>query len=297
MEQMGAPFWRSRNVSVATVCRPTPETVALHVAIFAEAAVAIHTPLGFVLMIVTDRLKRFVTMSVVAEVNHLCQVPAIVRADGKRDEGWSCGLQAYLMGLALSADKFTCTVIVGRAFFIVGPSVNQTPVGLNVDPHAWLMIEDNGTLDVSPSFDQTDASLLREWHRTTIVRNRCIPSGRYVIAYSEEQYEQEIALASCANQQRTAIYFGGRHDEMNTLALQRAALIADSPLTEDLVLQYSDTVLFAAGRHIYDLAYGHTEPLLGLSRDRAWKALSKIRRDNQTWFLNRMKSTAIIQPR
>lgn len=240
-----------------------------------------------------ERLLQFVSPTVIAEVHHLCKTPACTAADGRRDEGWTCRLQAYLMGLALSAERIPCVVVFGRAGFVVGPAGEHPPVGIDVDPHAWVMVERNGTLDVSPTFDHTDSPLMREWGSATILRDRCLPSGNFIMARSDQEFENEVARASYAETRRTAIYLGKRYDEMDQAALDNGALIAGAGLTDEIVANHSEAVLLAAGRDLYELARGRAMPLTTKSRDSAWQHLADKKHNDRGWFTARMRPAKI----
>lgn len=233
-------------------------------------------------------IKRFVAPQVVAESRHLCKVPAYLREDGRRDEGWSCRLQAFLIGLAVAADRVPCIIAFGRSGFIVGPSGDRPPSGIDVDPHAWVMVDGNGIVDVSPTFEQSELETLREWGHTVIFRGQCSPGDKFVMVRSEPDYDREVAIATHAPMQRTAIYLGRRFDYFDADTIERAHEVAGSPLTEQLIAKHSVSVLFAAARHLYELAHARTTPLAGRTPERAWNVLARNKRDNRSWFQQRL---------
>jgi hypothetical protein len=175
----------------------------------------------------------------------------------------------------------------------MGPSVKRHPGGIGVDPHAWLMIEGSDVLDVSPSFDKVSdpqISMLREWKHVLIVANAIVPSGHFTLVTSDVDYENEIARATYATMLRTAIYRLSSVDQMDANILAKVTDVASSPFTDELMTKYSESVLIAAGRHLYDLAHGRAESLASRPQRKAWEMLAKDNRDHASWWLNRFQA-------
>jgi hypothetical protein len=230
-----------------------------------------------------ERLKRFLAPSVIGELHSLCTSSPFVNDDGKRDFGWNCRFQAFVLGLALSADGAGCAVSGGKAAFVIGGEM-----GIDVDPHAWLLIEGHGMLDVSPTFTAWDEPF-REWGSVAIVRNAASRSERLVIARSPEECRRAMDIAASIVGQRSVIYCGNYGDPLDVRALDAIAAIGNCPLLDAVISEYGESAVLAAARHIYNLARGRNQSLGAVNQDDAWKMLAERKYDDRAWFASRMR--------
>jgi hypothetical protein len=93
------------------------------------------------------------------ELHHLLWIEPAERR-GKWDPGWNCRDHAFIVGFIARLLRSEAVVILGRAMFIVGPSGEKVPLGVEQSPHAWLAINGYGYFDLSLRFSSGICSFL-----------------------------------------------------------------------------------------------------------------------------------------
>jgi hypothetical protein len=215
------------------------------------------------------------------ELHHLLWMEPAERR-GKWDPGWNCRDHAFIVGLVVRLLGTEAVLIRGRAIFIVGPSGEKVPLGVEQLPHAWLGINGDGYFDLSLRLDESvmPGGNWCAWPVKSLAASQFMPSevARFVHTAQAEHYEQKKAIATHAEYARTAVYFSESDYVRFTKRLLFGAFqFCNSPLTNMLRDYFGERPdLYArAALHLYDLLEGNAEPLIGMSQLSAWKILSE----------------------
>jgi hypothetical protein len=215
------------------------------------------------------------------ELHHLLWMEPAERR-GKWDPGWNCRDHAFIVGLVVRLLGTEAVVIPGRAIFIIGPSGEKAPLGVEQSPHAWLGINGDGYFDLSLRLDESvmPGGNWFAWPVKALAASQFMPSevANFIHTAQAENYEQKTAIATHGEYARTAVYFRESEYVRFTKRLLFAAFqFCNSPLTSMLRDYFGEKPdLYArAALHLYDLLEGDAEPLIGISQLSAWKILSE----------------------
>ena len=207
------------------------------------------------------------------EVHHLLWVDPFDN-DGVWDEGWNCRDHALVVGCLLKLMRHGCAILHGEACFVQGPVGAAPPQALAVPAHSWLGIDNIGFLDVSPRLSKVQYPDWRGWPFQCVLRRRCVPTGRLVLARTRSEYERQVGEATRADGARAAIYFGKKYQEVTKGLLLDAFARINSPLTDRLRQRHDDCVYAKAVLHLYDFLNGDADTLTGIPQEEAWERVA-----------------------
>jgi hypothetical protein len=215
------------------------------------------------------------------ELHHLLWMEPAERR-GKWDPGWNCRDHAFIVGFVVRLLRSEAVVILGRAMFIVGPSGEKVPLGLEQSLHAWIAIDGDGYFDLSIRLDESvmPGGNWFAWPVKALAANQFVPSevASFIHTAQAANFEQKIAIASHAANLRTAVYLReSAHVRLTKRLLFGAFQFCNSPLTTMLRNIFGERPdLYArAALHLYNLLEGEAEPLVGVSQRSAWETLSQ----------------------
>jgi hypothetical protein len=128
------------------------------------------------------------------ELHHLLWMEPAERR-GKWDPGWNCRDHAFIVGFVVRLLRSEAEVILGRAMFIVGPSGEKVPLGLEQSLHAWLAIDGDGYFDLSLRLDESvmPGGNWLAWPVKALAANQFVPSevASFIHTAQAQNYEQK----------------------------------------------------------------------------------------------------------
>jgi hypothetical protein len=228
--------------------------------------------------------EKVTTDKFLAELHHLLWTEPFDN-EGNRDEGWNCRDHAFITGLVLQLLKQRCAVMYGKAYFIQGPTTEQPGIGLEQKIHAWLGLDGQGFMNLSPRLTRCSNSLWRPWGLKYIARNTCSPDGTFEFARSEDDYAQRFERAAEQADTRTAIYCGKGYDNIDREFAENAFKFIDSPLTKRLSEKYADDLYLKGAIHLFKLVRGDTKSLQQRSQDDAWEEIARLPGSPLDWII------------
>jgi hypothetical protein len=215
------------------------------------------------------------------ELHHLLWMEPAERR-GKWDPGWNCRDHGFIVGFTVRLLQSEVVVILGRAMFIVGPSGDEVPLGVEQSPHAWLAINGDGYFDLSVRLDESvmPSGNWTPWPVKALAASQFVPSevASFIHTAQAANYEQKTAIATYAANLRTALYLRESAQLRLTKRLLFGAFdFCNSPLTTMLRKIFGEKphLYAAAVLHLYNLVEGEAEPLTGMSQWSAWERLSE----------------------
>jgi hypothetical protein len=226
------------------------------------------------LMPTTTPIQKVTDGKFLAELHHLLWIEPFDN-QGSRDEGWNCRDHAFIAGLVLQLLKQPCAVLYGEATYVQGPAPEQPAVGLEQKIHAWLGVDGQGFMDLSPRLTRCANPPWRPWRLQYIARDRCVPDGAFEFARTEGEYARRVGQAAERTQARTAIYHGKGVDNIDREFAEKAFQFIDSPLTKRLLEKYADDLYLKAAVHLFKFLRGETRSLQQLSQDEAWEEIAR----------------------
>jgi hypothetical protein len=201
---------------------------------------------------------------------------------GVYDPGWSCREHALVLGLLSKSLGDRVRVGIGQAFFV---QTERARAGVGCVPerqerHAWLEIEDEGILDLSPNLDVSQGA----WSRLPfggIVGSawRSPGVGQVVICASRAEYAQRLAIATHAAGESVALYWTHETVEVDAELVRHAFTFTDGPLTGELSRSYGPDILSKLTLHLRERASGTARSLMPYTRAKAWKRLDSRQGD------------------
>jgi hypothetical protein len=227
-------------------------------------------------------LDQLTAMPFLDEIHHLLWLePA--ENNGAWDEGWNCRDHALISGIVAQVFGMTASVIYGEAIFVQGPSGHLPPVGLSQASHAWLKIDGQGSMDLSPRLTMCVNKSWRPWPLSCIAMNRCLPDGDFKVARSPDEFERLIAAATHSSG-RLAIYFGRGYDQIDLEFVSKAFEFVNSPLTDELSQKYEPTLYAKAAIHLFKFLRGENKSLRHLTQQGAWESIAQQPENPIEWL-------------
>ena len=102
------------------------------------------------------------------------------------------------LGILIMVSSSFPEVILGRAMFIVGPSGEKVPLGLEQSLHAWLAIDGDGYFDLSLRLDESvmPGGNWLAWPVEALAANQFVPSevASFIHTAQAANYEQKTAI-------------------------------------------------------------------------------------------------------
>ncbi len=208
------------------------------------------------------------------ELHHLLWIDPLINK-GVRDEGWSCRDHALVVAALAAIRGHAAVAISGSVGFVQGPVGDQRPVGRNIGPHWWLMIESMGTCDFSPRLIKTrELPEWGDWQDAFLLGSAYVPAGTIAYAMTPHEPTFQAAFAAATNQEgvRTALYLRKAAEPLGLAQFERARDWINSPLTDRLKQRFPlrKDIYLRAVLHLDDFIKGAAASLRGLPQMQAW---------------------------
>lgn len=144
------------------------------------------------------------------EIHHLLWVEPL-DSNGTKDDGWNCRDHAVVTAALAQLMGFTTWVVCGQAKLVQGPEGKLPAVSVGIKIHAWALVEQSGTYDLSLRLSRADFSPgWRPCAVTAIAQDSCQPSAgtKFSCVSEEREYEDIVAQAILENGHFHAVFWG-----------------------------------------------------------------------------------------
>lgn len=230
-----------------------------------------------------EHLKAALTRSdFLQELHHLLWI-APHDNGGVWDEGWNCRDHALITAALVQLMGFTALIGYGQATFVQGPTLELSPVGMELSTHAWAMVERGGMYDLSPRLSQTRLPGWRPSVVMAIVQSACHPSaGTKFSCYLEaDQYQNAIASATYDQGCMHVVFRSESRNDLSREILGDSLNFCNSPLTDQLRARFGERgdLHAKAILHLWEFLKKDSATLTHLSQMDAWQKITDRKGD------------------
>jgi hypothetical protein len=195
---------------------------------------------------------------------------------GVFDAGWSCRDHAWVCSLLACANGFEAVVVHGKLVIVAQSSRTGQRVGYQVLTHSWSAIAAVGFCDLSLKTD----FVLPDGDGTLplgpVVQNNILPQayGDTYFADNESDGHRAVTESIGYGKRVTLVYSGKEYDTLLEEYVTRAVDLINSPLTDQLRVQFDSSIYAKLVLHLDGLIHGSRHPIVARTRDEFWKALA-----------------------
>jgi hypothetical protein len=228
-----------------------------------------------------DQLKAALTRpDFLRELHHLLWVEPHDNR-GLWDEGWNCRDHALVTAALAQLFGFTAVVGYGQATFVQGPSGELPPVGMELNIHAWTMVEQGGMYDLSPRLAQNK---FPGWRPSSVIaQSSCEPAVGTKFSYllEADHYQNTIARATHDQGCLHVVFWGQESNNLSRVVLGDSLNFCNSPLTDQLRAQFGEKgdLHAKAVLHLWEFLKGEAASLTPLSQGDAWSKIGDRKGD------------------
>ncbi len=198
---------------------------------------------------------------------------------GTLDRGWNCREHALVLGTLTALRGWTSHVVHGQAYYVLGPTAQEPPVGLEVGPHSWLVIDGRGSCDLSPHLAHMPGTRAwPEYKESYLFGGRFSPpkSTMFMSTGSLEHWQASYNQATLTEDGRFAGYLRMRIEPFSSELVTQARNWCDSPLTVRLRKRFPtrSDIYARAILHLDAFLEDKAESLTSLPQLAAWRQMA-----------------------
>lgn len=242
------------------------------------------TPEEFGIQIADERFLR--------EIHHLLWIDPFLNKR-ERDAGWNCRDHAFILAGIAQLRGIKAHLVSGSARFIQGPTTGNPSIGLFVNRHAWIYINDHGTADISITLGKTrEFAKSSDWGPFRIIGSKVYPRDQqsFVLTRDAWTFENFANQATHEDNKKVAVYFEGNRESFDPKMLVNAFDWCNSPLTLRLgkIIKKNAALYPKAIMHLSNFLDGKSESLTGMPKMLAWKEIATGRDESAQQVIEAM---------